>query len=529
MFRSLGSVFCVVVMAAFVFGCGGGGGTAQMPDAIDPDPPVVVDPGPTDADQIAEARQAIMTILSNARGRAATASSVARAIETNADATANQIASATSENIRAQAALALIVNANTAAIAATTPTEADTALTNARTAQGTLNTAASTIGTIRSAVQTATNARQQRAMDEATLTNDSSLIQHVRDNKLVYDNVLDALDADSIEVVATGYSAAYPYYEDRTADKKVSGVREVTARGESSSSKTAELTGPSKFRYGFDLKGESNKFVNAYTDIQREKRVKIIPSVEDNKETNIDERYNHVADDDYLVLGIWLEGAAGSEEVKAFAFGSQPITASNTFCGPGELAAAGTTALSRVCGETSGLATISTFVGIDKDVKATYQGDANGTYLTDGKASYFDADVELRAEFVNEGGIGSGSIEGEVKNIKAGGESLNGSIDFIRYSLPNNIGSNFGKNAAAGVVEGESYRGQWTGQFFGFRATKSSKTTPADHPDSVGGLKTTTTTYSPAAPGSVAGSFYVEKETAPAGDAALIGAFGAHR
>ena len=133
MFRSLGLVCCVVVMAAFVFGCGGGGGgTAQMPDATEPDPPAVVDPGPTDAEQIAEARQAITTILSNARTRAQAASSVSSSIRTNADATAAQITNATNNNTAARAALALIENANSAAIAATTPAAAQTALANAR-------------------------------------------------------------------------------------------------------------------------------------------------------------------------------------------------------------------------------------------------------------------------------------------------------------------------------------------------------------------------------------------------------------
>ena len=302
-------------------------------------------------------------------------------------------------------------------------------------------------------------------------------------------------------------------------------MRKVTAQGESSDSKTAKLTGPGTFRYGFDLEGDSNKFVNAYTDIKKATRVKKIPSVEDDKETDIDERYDHEADDDYLLLGIWLEGAAGSEEVKAFAYGSQPITAAHNFCGPGERAAASTATLTRACEETVGLSTISTFVGTEKDVKATYRGDANGTYLADGKASYFDADVELRAEFVNKAGTGSGSIEGEVMNIKAGGQSISGSIDLISKTLDDNISSNFGTNAAAGVVGGESYRGQWTGQFFGFRATRDSETTPADGNT----LRTIETTYSPAAPGSVAGSFYAVKETAPAKDAAFIGAFGAHR
>ena len=193
MFRYLGLMFCVVVMAAFASGCGGGGGgTAQMPDATEPDPPVVAPvPGePTDAEQIAEARQAITTILSNARTRAQAASSVSSSIGRNADAMAAQITNATNNNTAARAALALIESANSAAIAATTPAAAQTALANARAAQSTLNTAASAITSIQSALQTVANARRQRETDERALTNNSSLIQHVRDNKLVSDAVL---------------------------------------------------------------------------------------------------------------------------------------------------------------------------------------------------------------------------------------------------------------------------------------------------------------------------------------------------
>ena len=186
MFRSLGSVFCVVVMAAFVFGCGGGGGgTAQMPDATKPDPPVVVDHRePTDAEQIAEARQAIMTILSNARTRAQAASSAASSIGINDDATADHGARARNHNTATQEALSRIVSANSAATEATTPAAAQTALANARRAQSDLNAAASALSSIQSAVQMVTNARTQREMDERALTNNSSLIQHLRDNKL---------------------------------------------------------------------------------------------------------------------------------------------------------------------------------------------------------------------------------------------------------------------------------------------------------------------------------------------------------
>ena len=527
MFRSWGSVLCVVVMAAFVFGCGGG---KSKPS---------VDPGPTDEQRIAQARQEIASILSTARTQAQAASSAASSIQANADATAAQIASAASSNTAAQAALKLIESASSTASAATTPAAAQTALESAKTAQGDLNTAATAITSIQNALQAIADDRNQRKADDLALTGGSSLIKHLRANKLVYDAVLTALGgsdkANNIEVGPTtggnnGNNAEYPYYEDRTVVKKVSGVRKVNAQGETSTSKTTTLTGPATFRYGFDLKGDNNKFVNAYTDIQKEKRVRnSVPS--DDTSTPQDERYDHNPDADYLLLGTWLAGASGSERVKAFAYGSQPLNTSGfTFCGPGD--SADTSTLERVCTEPTSLTTITGFVGADKDVTATYKGDANGTYLADGKASYFDADVELRAEFVNKNGTGSGSIEGEVKNIKAGGESISGSIDFIRHMLVDDISGEFLKNnvkpTAAGVIEGESYQGQWTGQFFGFRATKSSSTTrQADPGNNV--LRQVTTTYSAEAPGSVAGSFYVVKETAPAGDAALIGAFGAHR
>ena len=51
MFRSLGLVFCVVVMAAFVFGCGGGGGTAQMTDMTDMTDPACYAPDAGRADR----------------------------------------------------------------------------------------------------------------------------------------------------------------------------------------------------------------------------------------------------------------------------------------------------------------------------------------------------------------------------------------------------------------------------------------------------------------------------------------------
>ena len=144
--------------------------------------------------------------------------------------------------------------------------------------------------------------------------------------------------------------------------------------------------------------------------------------------------------------------------------------------------------------------------------------------------SYFEADVTLTAEFVNAADNGSGKISGEVTNITAGGKSISGSIDLITHTITtDSISASFGANPAAGVLAGENYTGNWTGQFFGMRAVRSSKSvrTPADVQNPA--TTTITTTYSPDAPGSVAGTFYVIKQTAPAGDAAFIGAFGANR
>ena len=178
MFKSLGSVLCVVVMAAFVFGCGGG---KSKPS---------VDPGPTDEQRIAQARQEIASILSTARTQAQAASSAASSIQANADATAAQIASAASSNTAAQAALKLIESASSTASAATTPAAAQTALESAKTAQGNLNTAATAITSIQNALQAIADARNQRKADDLALTGGSSLIKHLRANKLVFDDIL---------------------------------------------------------------------------------------------------------------------------------------------------------------------------------------------------------------------------------------------------------------------------------------------------------------------------------------------------
>ena len=535
MLRYLGLMVFVVFITAFASGCGGGGGGSAMDDddgavmmctegqvGTYPD---CMDPGPTDEDRIASAKDTLTGIIADAGTREGATRTAVAAVEGHADATEVQKARAGSLGDAARDALTDIGVASAAANAATTGAQAERAVADANAALSDLRTAQSSVASIQSAVNAVADLHRQQATDEKLATNGSSLIKHVRDNKLVYDAVLLAgIGTGSISVGPTDNDnqAEYPYYEDRTADKKVSGVRQVTAKTLPSSSTTPTLTGPSALRYGFDLKNETD-FVNAYTNIERADRVSKIPSIEDDKDTNIDERYDHVADTDYLLAGIWLDDG----ELKAFAHGSQPIVNSHNFCGVGEVAAASTDTTGRACDQTQGLATISTFVDTDKDVKATYSGDANGAYLAGGAMSYFEADVTLNAEFVNENDVGRGSIEGEVTNIVAGGKSIKGSIDLISHTLGDKITAKFGVNPAASVLAGENYTGNWTGQFFRMRAdwdTSNSERDTTQIPP-----VTTTTTYTAEAPGSVAGTFYVIKQTAPAGDAAFIGAFGAHR
>ena len=171
-----------------------------------------------------------------------------------------------------------------------------------------------------------------------------------------------------------------------------------------------------------------------------------------------------------------------------------------------------------------------------QDFTATYSGNANGAYLAGGDTSYFTAGVTLTAEFQNPTGgtgDGTGSIVGEVTNIVAGGQSMEGSIELQEQSLADDIGGmdKFVNGATVGVVDGKSFSGAWKGQFFGMtRVTRSQETvSTTDSSTPPVTTRTITTTYSPQAPGSVAGTFYATQRSAPAGDAAFIGSFAAHR
>ena len=573
MFKSSGWVLCVVVMAAFVFGCGGGGGgTAQMPD---PPPDTTTPPAePTDAERITEAQQDIATILSNARARASAASSVANALGTNPDATADQITNAVNHDAAAQAALRLIESADDAAQAATTPAAAQAALASATTAQNTLNAAASAITSIQSAVQAVTNAREQREANQIALTNNSSLIQHLRDNKLLSDAVLgvaganlavpgDATDSIVVGPVGTGgttiaadktetcvapcatFGGDAGTGADRVTGQRTVSFEIVSGTPLTSDSTTPPLTGTTGkggLPHGFDLNNAtptntSPIFVNAYTNISKTRlNVRTRTAVvEDDTGTPDDERYTNsdFPDTDYLLAGIWMTvGATLSDSrIVAFAYGSQPIAASDNFCVGIENS--GTTGITtRTCGDTSGLNSISSFVDDGKDFTAKYTGQANGAYLAGSDSSYFTGDVTLTAEFKNPTGTGadgSGSIEGAVTNIVAGGQSMAGSIELQKHTFGDTIGAAFGDDTV-GVVDGKSFSGDWKGQFFGYEYTKSVDT---DHTrDPTTGVITATTietTHSPEAPGSVAGTFYATQQSNPAGSAAFIGAFGAER
>ncbi len=559
MLRYSGLAVLVVCIAAFASGCGGGGGGGT---AADDDRDVVMctapqvemngqcgDPPQTDADRIAEARRELSSILTNAQARAGVASSAAAAIRTNADATPAQITDANSESNTAQSALARIVSANTAATLATTPAEANTALTDARAAQVTLNTSASAISRIQGAVQAAANRRRQQAANEAVLTGGSSLIKHLRDNRKVYDELLPLMADTSIPNSNLGPTAAanqatFPFYlnadgtagtvypKPRDLDR---GVLEVTitvgSTGVTSHSKTGRISGVSgRLSQGLDLKNDAGTlFANAFTDISVDTLVRSItgrvpdPNLADT--TDVDESRVYQADTDYLLAGIWLDDSSASPSLQAFAYGNQPITASHDFCSAADLT--DTDALNKTCSETSRLGTIAGVLTNNTDKSYTYRGNANGAYMADGKASIFKANVSLTAEFQDVAGTGSGTIGGNVTNITAGGNRIDGNIELQKQDITDgDLTAAFTNGVAAGVVGENAYQGAWKGRFFGMRYDKK-VTAPRMVVD--GAQDTQAISYTPGLPNSVAGTFYVNKLTGTGGNAAFIGAFGAHR
>ena len=548
MLRFLRLAVFVACIAAFASGCGGGGGGAATPE----EPPVVVDPGPSDEQRIADAREAIAGIVTEANTIEQEARSAVTAVESNPDATAEQITNARAEGNAALDALRAIIRASGAANAATTPAAAEGAEANARAALSRLRTAQSSAVAIQSRVEVVADLREQEAEEDRLATNGSSLIQHVRDNKKVYDAVLENLDTDSITAVGptsssgTVNQATYPYHtgarnaagegvypRPQGAERGVLGVT-ITVGGtggeavSSATAQTAKINGVGRLSQGLDVKNSAGTlFVNAYTDIAVERRVST-GNDDDDTTPNVDERYQYVADPDYLLAGIWLNDITGTHELGAFAYGSENITTDARHSSLNRCSAAQETT-PNTCNEATGFHQITNFVTSGRDLTATYRGGANGAYLAGGMASYFTADVELNAVFRNVDGtsVADSNISGEVTNITAGGKSIEGSIDLIRHTLDNDISVSFedASNvdpAAVGVIAGENYSGRWTGQFFGKRV----KTTPLSPANDSDGKDYT---YQPDAPDSVAGTFYVIKQSAPAGSAAFIGSFAAKR
>ncbi|MCY3825306.1 MAG: hypothetical protein OXG62_15710, partial [Nitrospinae bacterium] len=484
----------VVCIAAFASGCGGdGGGSGAGTTDSSTTPP---EQEQTDAERIAAARQTVAGIVATANNLAQTASSAAAAVGASEDATAEQIASATSQNNAAQSALGLVVSANAAAIAATTPAQAQTAVADANAALADLRTAQSAVAGIQTAVNAVAVARRQREADETALTNNSSLIKHVRDNKLLSDALLADLVADRLLV---GPAGAITRNEDDTESctapcatyaantgtgaTRVVGQRTVRIGTLVSGSTTPSLSGTGPLPHGFDMKDAAGaNFVNAYTDIMQT-RINVRTRtnvVNDDPDTEGDQRYANqdFPDTDYLLAGIWLTVGAsiGDSTIQAFAYGNQPTSAASTppnFCSGIEASdpvTSGATTTDRNCVATSGLNSISGFVDDGQDVTATYRGDANGAYIAGGATGYFTADVTLTAEFQNPTGgttDGTGSIQGAVTNITAGGQSIAGSIELQKQSFNDDIGLVFAAGTTIGVVDGKSYSGIWKGQFFG--------------------------------------------------------------
>ena len=529
----------VACIAAFASGCGGGGGggasapVMECPQGQVGTYPDCMDPPPTDEERIAEARNTIAGIVTQANAIEQAARSAVTAVESNADATDEDIADARFHGNAALDALREIVRASGVVNAATTGAQAEGAVVSANAALGRLNVARTEAVNIRSRVEAVGNLREQQAAEEQLATNGSSLIKHVRDNKLVFDAVIadlknTATDPLTVGPAATGSEATYPATTG-VAPNVRPGMRGVTvtptgATPLSSDSTTSTLGGTGRLPHGFDLKSGTT-FVNAYTDINITNPRAPTGLPTDGDDSNGDERYASRADADYLLAGIWLTGNA----IGAFAYGGQPLNAAR----PGAGAAFdecnpytgrdNTTCTSL----TAGFGTITSIVpNAGEQETATYRGNANGAYLAAGAMSYFEADVELTAVFRNgiAGADPGGNIGGEVTNIVAAGKSIDGSIELRETRLNNDITGVFpasGTTLAVGVVAGESYRGGWKGQFFGQRISgaKSDTTTT---------LGTTAYSFSPLMPGSVAGTFNVVKESGE-GDAAFIGSFGAHR
>ena len=550
---------CVVCIAAFASGCGGGGGGSSMDTETPTAPTEPTTPAEPETPEptITDIRARVLGILTGASELANTAAESATAIGGSEDVTEAQLSLAVTWHQNARTALSRIVAANNLATSATTLEEAQQALSAAQTALTSLQTAQTQLASIQADLApvvatppTTPTTPPTTGATPGAFTNNSSLIEFLRNNERTSKAILGVLhDATTGparitvgtagETTPTATNAAstctagitgcarFPYYKDPTVASKVTGVLTVEAHGESSNNNTGKLTGPSTFSSGFDLKDEDAaqpaRFVNAYTDIRKETRTGR------GTETS---PYEYTDDPDYLLLGVWLD--VTTPQINAFAYGNQPIATDSTmdFCdgtSDDKPAATGvTTGTSRICGAaTDNFHQINEFVPAGEVINATYTGNANGAYVAGRNSSYFHASVELKAEFKNAGTAGTGWIEGKVDNFNVGGVSVAGNIDLIRHTFPAD-GTINGEltGIATGPVGEETYQGRWKGQFYSLRSGVKSSPTTSPPEDT---LKVITTTYKPGVPGSVAGTFYATQQTEPNGETGFIGSFGAHR
>ena len=187
--------------------------------------------------------------------------------------------------------------------------------------------------------------------------------------------------------------------------------------------------------------------------------------------------------DDYLLLGIWLNEAAadGADTFGAFGTG-----------GPGHAFTAGN---------------VDALEGT-----ATYEGKAVGAHHKTGVGvNWFDADAMLTAKFGDE--TEGGTIEGTIDNIRVNGsEAMEDPIHLVETTIA--AGANaFDGNAVMGMQSGagqatHEFNGTWSGGFFGDGEEAT------EHPLSV------------------AGTFGVTRETGTGDNTvteSYVGAFGAHK
>ena len=543
MLKLLGLMVFVVCIAAFASGCGGGGGGTSM----DPETPTVPTEPTTPAEPetpeptITDIRATVLGILTNANELAGTAAASANAIGGSEDATDAQLSLAVTWHQNARNALSQIVAANNLATSATTLEEAQQALSAARIAFTSLQSAQTELASIQTsltpvaATPPTTSRPDQQPTDETQFTGGSPLIQHVRNNSIINEAVLMNLDLADLQVAVTDATNVSSFPVDiTTAGVTTRGELSVTARSLSSAMRgTTELPSISGIGRGFDMKGEATTgtttYVNAYTDISKAQNVRVKTVIDGDPNTDGNQptfATQAISDADYLLLGIWLavpNADTSTSEMGAFAYGSRTLASIATLPKydrndpdletDAELTAPTDSAVSFG---------ITDFVDNNQDLNATYRGIVTGAYLVGGKAAQLEASIELTAEFRNIGGTGEGDIGGTISNLTAEGQSIDGYIDLVKSSN-NDVTTAIADGKASGVVANQPYAGSWKGQFFEPRYTRTTMQGAEGSPDE----DKTLYVYTPQAPGSFAGAFFVRKSGV--GDAGIIGAFGARR